>query len=593
MTRRWAPVLAVLGVLIALIGTQAPAHAQTTDFGYTLSIKGGYGTSEVSVAIADGTRPVSLTGSISSSYTTRGTIDVLINGQRRASVPAIGGGRIRVALGASDVEQGHVIVGLRAALRPDQDCLRDDQAVATLEGPRLAVTGQAASPATLAEFLAPGPSRYVVQVPAAPTPAEQAAGLDSALALRHLYGETVDISLAMDTPTTDTSVRVVAVEQTQDAQNSLSLTGGVLFVRGPAEGLEQAAVSLADPNVGLLEVTSVDAVSGQAQYAPIEGTASLKAAGVESLTVTGIGSVTQTVTMPQAAFGRPVSGLVFDLVGASTPVLPGQQGRVNITWNGDLITSETLTEDSRVHVRFSISAENLRAVNALDVELEYLPAGGDCSTPPLPGTVEFDTVRSTVTPDFGESAGPGFQRFPQVLEAQIPVAAAGALAVSLPELAQVLTGVTAPSPLQYTVALTDVSDLMDSAGVATGVSTQQAALLSAPLATTDDPDFPAGEQEPYAALQAYQANGHDMLILSGVAPASSSLAQWPVSQPGGWASLEGQAYVLAADQQQPEPFQTPSTRPDKQTPQIVVGSAVTLALLLVVIVWLRRRPKQG
>ncbi len=591
MTRRWAPVLAVLGMLVTVMGIYSPAQAQTSDFGYTLSIKGGYGTSEVSVAVADGTRPVSLTGNIASSYTTRGTIDVLINGQRRASAPAIGGGPIKVDLVAKDVEQGHVIVGLRAALRPDQDCLRDDQAVATLEDPRLVVTGRVVPPTTLAEFLAAGPSRYVVQVPAAPTPAEQAAGLDAALALRHLYGETVDISLTMDAPSTDSSARVVTVEETQDPDNSLSIADAVLFVRGPAEALEQAAVSLADPNVGLLEVTSVDTVSGQAQYAPLEGTASLRAAGIESLAVTGIGSVTQTVTLTQATFGRPVSGLVFDFVGASTPVLQGQQGRVNITWNGDLITSETLTEDSRVNLRFSIAEENLRAVNALDVQLEYLPAGGDCSITPLPGTVEFDTLRSTVTPDFGESAAPGFQRFPQVLPAQIPVAAGGALAQSLPELAQVLTGVTAPSPLQYTVALTDVSDLMDTAGVATGVSAPQATLLSAPL--SDDPDFPAGKREPYAALQAYQANGHDMLILTGVAPASSTLAEWPVAQPGGWASLEGQTYVLATDQTQPEAFQTSSTQPDKQKPQIIVGSAVSLALLLVLIIWLRRRPKQG
>jgi hypothetical protein len=461
-----------------------------------------------------------------------------------------------------------------------------------MEDPQLVVNGQPVTPTTIADFLTPGPSDYVVAVPAAPSAAEQAAGLDAALALRYLFGETADISLVLGDP--PASTRVVEVEQWEQPQNSLAVTEGVMRISGSAENLEQAAVSLADPNIGLLAVGSVSDLSGQAQYAPLEGTSSLRAAGIDSLTVTGIGAVSHTVTLSQATFGRPVSGLVFDLKGAATPVLPGQQARVNLLWNGELVTSRNLTEDARVSTRFSIPAPSLRSDNDLMIELEYLPAGGDCSIVPLPGTVEFDTGSSTVTPTFGESVGPGFQRFPQALDAQIPVAAAGALRESLPDLADVLTGIVATSPLQYTVELTDAMDLVDETGVATGLSPQQAAVLSAPLPTgTQGPEFPAGQQTQYAALQAYQTHDHDLLILSGSGPLATGLATWPASQPRGWDGLEGQVYVLAAGQDTPEKFQTPSTEPDKRAPQLIVGSALTLALLLMLLVWLRRRPGRG
>ncbi|MCU0277677.1 MAG: hypothetical protein MUE31_02165, partial [Candidatus Nanopelagicales bacterium] len=119
-------------------------------------------------------------------------------------------------------------------------------------------------------------------------------------------------------------------------------------------------------------------------------------------------------------------------------------------------------------------------------------------------------------------------------------------------------------------------------------------VLSAPLPTdTQGSNFPAGQQTQYAALQAYQAHGHDLLILSGASPMTTGLAIWPTSQPRGWDGLVGQVYVLAEGQDTPEPFQTPSTDPDKRGPQLIVGSALTLALLLMLLVWLRRRPGRG
>ena len=62
-------------------------------------------------------------------------------------------------------------------------------------------------------------------------------------------------------------------------------------------------------------------------------------------------------------------------------------------------------------------------------------------------------------------------------------------------------------------------------------------------------------------------------------------------QPG-WSALTGQAYVLAASSDTPEPFATRDTTPDKQTPQLIAAGLISAVLLLALVLWLRRRPKR-
>lgn len=594
---RGRSVLLLGAILLATLGTASTAHADTAPFPYSLSIRGGYGSAEVLVPVPTGTTPTRLSGRITSSYSTPGDIVVTLNGRTAARVPAIEGGRFTVDVRGDDVVDDAVPVGLRAALEPDADCLRDDQAVATLQDPVLRLDAAAPAARTIADFLSPATSGFTVVIPAEPTPTEQAGGLDAVLALRHAFPPTTTVGLtATDSaPATTPGARVVVVEQTENPGNALTVLDGRLLITGAGQDLSDAAVALADPNVTLLNQPSISDVRGSADYNPLSEESDLRSAGVESLTVTGVGTVSQTVPIPQALYGQPVSQLIVGLRGAATPVLPGQQGRVNVRWNDELVSSQALTEDSRVSLDFTVAAADLLATNYMALELQYQPAGGDCSNPPLPGTVEIDVRSSTLTASFGVSEPPGFQRFPQSFGASIPVWLADPDPASVTNAADILAAATATSPLQYTVELVDRDTVADRGGLAVGVSAQDADSLGAPLPEEQDgADFPAGSNTPYAALQAFQ-NGRDDVITLSAQPADQArdLATWPLTQQGGWPGLAGQAYVMSAASNEPEPFATRDTTPDKQTPQLIAAAVITAVLLGALFVWLRRRPKRA
>jgi len=587
----------LLGALLASLGTTSTAQADSAPFPYSLSIQGGYGSAEVLVPVPIGTTPTRLSGRITSSYSTPGDIVVTLNGRTAARVPAIEGGRFTVDVRADDVVADAVPVGLRAALEPDSDCLRDDQAVASLQDPVLRLDAAAPTPRTIADFLSPASGGFTVVVPANPTPAEQASGLDAVLALRHAYPPTTAVGLTVtaDPPASAPDSRVVVVDQTDGPGNTLSVLDGRLLITGAEQDLSDAAIALADPNLTLLNKPTVTDVHGGADYQPLPGESDLQSAGIESLTVSGVGTVSQTVPVPQALYGRPVSQLIVELRGTASPVLPGQQGRVNVRWNDDLVSSQALTQDSRVLMDFTVEAADLLATNYMTLELQYQPAGGDCSNPPLPGTVEIDVRSSTLTPSFGVSEPPGFQRFPQSFGASIPVWLADPDPATVINAAAILAAATAPSPLQYTVELVDRDTVADRGGLAVGVSAQDADSLGAPLPDEQDgEDFPAGQGTDYAALQAFQSGSVDLITLSAQPTAESrELAAWPLAQETGWASLAGQAYVMSAASDQPEPFETRDTTPDKQTPQLIAAAVITVVLLAALIVWLRRRPKRA
>ena len=107
---------------------------------------------------------------------------------------------------------GTLAVGLRADLDPDRNCFRDELAVATVVKPRVELDRAPAPPTTLAGFLEGDATSFLVTVPAAPTPAEQTAGLDAVLALRHISQPSTAIDLQVtDSPAPTTPKRRTVV----------------------------------------------------------------------------------------------------------------------------------------------------------------------------------------------------------------------------------------------------------------------------------------------------------------------------------------------------------------------------------------------
>lgn len=73
-------------------------------------------------------------------------------------------------------------------------------------------------------------------------------------------------------------------------------------------------------------------------------------------------------------------------------------------------------------------------------------------------------------------------------------------------------------------------------------------------------------------------------------PTATDLVAWPTTRPWGWSRLDEQ--VLVTVQDAAERVQTPGSEPDKRTPQLIVGSGITLVLLLILLVWLQYRPER-
>ena len=556
------------------------AHAASTPVPAPVSVQGPYGVDEVTVPIPDGTRPKRFTGRIRSQFTIPGSFLIEINDSVRKRVP-IRGGKFSVPLRARDVRDGGVNIALMVNLRPSKDCLRDDQAQAFIRDARVVLNRRPPRPRTLADFLNTTTERFVVTVPREPSTEEQAAGLDAVLALRHAIGSGPKITLRTTNqpPKTTLKRRVVVVDEDGTGSSALAVRAGRLYVTGSPEEVAKAAISLSDPNVTLLKVRSVTNLAGTADYNPVPNSTTLAELGVEPFALAGIGTLSSTMTISQAAFGQPVSELVLNLRGAVTPVTRGQQGRVNIRWNDQLVASQLVTDSSALTLNRTGNAGSLLSVNRLQTDFEYLPARKACRTR-LPGELQIDPAASTVEASFGDSAAPGFQRFPQSFGPQIPVSFGLAARPALRNAARVLDSAASVSPLQYTVEILEDPAQRPGSLVA-GATNTQAQNLGAPLPDQQNlANFPPGRSTPYAALQAFNGGGNDMIVLSAEPPKSAKvLANWPAAQEGGWAGLTGQVYVKASDSGAPQAFQAGSSSEGGSRLPLIAGGVVVLALL--------------
>ena len=507
-----------------------------------------------------------------------------------------------IPVSESDVKDGTIAVGMRVQVQPNEDCFRDDNSTAQLRDALVTYELPTEPPETLASFLSPGVDSFSVVLPADPTPAEMQAGLDAVLGLRHSQAAATAIGLTVGNQLTGSFTdRVVEIAETPEGEpNGLTVSDYTLLVTGSGDALSAAAVSLGDPNTVLLNLPQVTDLPGTIDYQPITRTAPLSALGYSPISLTGIGTNAVALGMAQAAFGAPVERIKLDLRGALTPLSPGQQGRVDFLWNGVLKDSVNLTEtQSSLVVGLDLPPEDLLGSNTLTVQLTFLPAGGNCSNPGVPGRVDIDVETSTVTPVFGDSQPPGLQRFPQAFEQVVPVTLGTASPQAGPaveQAAQVLAATAAASPLQYQTRLGDERPDQRARLVA-GATQQEAADLGAPVLGNrgnDSVDFPAGSDEPYASLEGFAGGGKDVLLIGAseesAVPLALDLAAWAVAE--NWPSLTEQAYVLGERSSIPEAFSLPRDEADPVRMQLIAAAIITAVLLVALLAWLWWRPKR-
>lgn len=628
MARRGGLAGALAVVLMLLAGVVAPGVVAddgigSTSLPFTPTIRGSNGQTVVTVTLPPGAQPIRLTGRILSTYGDPGDIIITAGGQTIASVPAPEGGPVNAPIPAESVNDGTIVIGMQVRLEPSDDCRADEGATATFEDALLTFQRDLAPPTTIGAFFSPGVAGYVVQLPAEPTAEETLAGLNAVAALEHRVQRPTTVTLVVgdvDEVSADTRyVRVVA-DAAADPADAGTLTldaAGTLTVSAAPSALLPTVLSLDEPALGLLTVATLTNVAGTADWSPVVTTTTLQEFGIGPISFTGVGTASIPIGLSQPAFGGTLQGLDVDLVGVATPLPDGGAGRIDFLWNGVLVASQEMTQETDLAVSLSFAPEQMLRDNVLTVEGTYYPPGGSCKLRPLPARFDIDTRLSTVTPGFGSSVGPGFERFPQAFGATIPVAfgPAGDEQRLIEQAGDLVSGLASLSPEQLTVSVVPLATALDSSSPVLVVGADEAITqeTGAPLVVgtvvvlrdADEDDRAQGQiVGPLAVAQAFAAGGRDIILLGPLptdvasdagavaAGLTSDLALEVATGQSRWAALTGEVMVLGATGQLaniPVP-DTTATGPSTASLALVFGIA-TAIIVVGLIIWSLNKPK--
>ncbi len=625
--------LGAAGVVWAAEAPRSPEAVATAKLPYVLSVKGAGGASTVAVTLPDSATPIVFDGTVRSTFTYDGTIVVTINGRRIAQVPARTGGAVRAVANADDVERGVAVIGMFVQLDATEDCFVDSTSTATLDNAVLTYSHPVTPPTSIGTFLSPGLSNITVQVGTKASVAEQQAALDAVASLVHLYPVPTVVKLLVSdsAPEDDFLNRTVVVQATNESDAaggqspSTAATGGTLEVRpdgalyltGAPTALAGAAFALADPALSLFEGRRLEHVSGTSDWDPATGKTSLLDLGASAISMSGVGQLQSVVAINQPAFGQSLSSVQISLAGVITPLPQGAAGRVDFLWNGTLIDSIGMSDDTQISPVLSISAEQLNRDNQLTIDFSYVPASGRCTPQPLAARLDFDTKQSFVIPNFGDSVPPGFQRFPQVLGSTVPIAlgSAGTPSSLLQQAGDVIAALQSSTTQQLAVNLMTAAEFDSAtvAGLLVGAGAAETDSLGAPLTITDlisvgdpAPRFSAALPGPLALAQAFYSGKRDVAILGPIPtdPASAAgaaalqlneqFANQVATGVGRWTQLTGQVMSMGATGQleeialPPEPSTTSNGRSF-----LIVGLIATAFLVIGLIVWSKTKPQEA
>lgn len=255
-----------------------------------------------------------------------------------------------------------------------------------------------------------------------------------------------------------------------------------------------------------------------------------------------------------------MSAFAIHLEGGNTPTPAGGIVRASVLWNDLIVDSQSITNTDSYVVDVPIDSSLVKRDNTLTIRLEAVPPGGYCSTTPLPAELDINGAGSTITGTPGQSLSEGFERFPQVLADSLPIAfgAGDVSASTLRAAAHLVSALQRASAIHLTVSLVDLADFKKEGypGVVIGATPADAKALKAPLrfepwraVDASGKNFTVTVDEPFAALEAFEVSGRDIVLLGSTAPAPvgaalvDSLAVQADAAPFGWFPLIGDLLV--------------------------------------------------
>ncbi|NRG42124.1 hypothetical protein HRK28_14500 [Rathayibacter sp. VKM Ac-2835] len=591
-----------------------------------LSVAAGSELQFVTVPVADGVVPTRVVASLTPLEPLTGQLSVVVSGRVVQTLDAATATAIDAPVQASDVVDGVLAIGVRlggsdgsagALCEVGTDLL-------TVSDLGVVVDGTPTAPTTVGDFFSDAVTGVSIVVPDGADDALRAAGLSAAASLASRYSSGTAITVSEESATEGRPVldaaqgRIVRFTAGDgDVVSAIGDAGGVpeLTLTGAEADLAAAGAALGSEYAGL---ASSATTTGLAQKVVPSSSLehSLADFGTERIALGSTGASTSYTTITQSAFGGPVSSVELNLVGTHSAVPEGITATANVYWNDFLIGSTVLGADTDVAMTLPVPTGQLSASNGLSVTLSAVrESDGACigSADSVPIEFFVDGAGSTVTGVRGESAAPGFGRFPQAFGGELAVAFGGSAtgADALRSAGDLVTALQRVDSDPLAVSVVGVDEFVDSdrSGVVVGAGTDEAEALKTPLRlaafTAIDASrlsYGVGTEAPYAALEAFTTDGREIVLLGGWsadgdATASSglqsSIAGWAADE--GWTSLSGNLAVSGSTESDPVAIDSNEITPQDEVKDDYSSYAIWFVIAIVVIGalillgWLARR----
>lgn len=588
----------------------------TTTLSYDLTITGEHGVSNIAIPLAEGALPTGFSGKINSTYDTPGVIEITVSGRIVASVDAMTGGMVSFPLTAEDMNKGFVTLTMLAKISsPTGKCFANTLSTATLKKGTLSYTYPTFGPTTIGKFLSEGVSSYTVTIPKNPTVYETQAGLDAVAALTYRYASPTKIVLLAtdETPAHNYMNRILRIKQNDENNNIMTVDkNGMMLVRGGPSTLSPATIALADPNTDLLQNSTATSVSASPQFEKTSQL-SLDKLGNAPVSLIGIGQLQTVLSVNQPMFGQQVNEISINLKGANTPLSLGADGRIDLLWNGVLTKSISMLNKTIIDETLVFRSEDIQRDNGLTIMMSYTPASGKCSQSSLPARLDLNMKKSKVTIKNGNGVPAGFQRFPQAFEGNIPVVFNNVTDFnpqSIKNAGNLVASIQSAGNQQLVTEILDEKtfESRNRGGLLVDADNALTKELKAPITSDgntaigpDGKDFQA-DTGSFGSLQAFNNGKHDIIILSGIASNSyeqtiadtraAILATYVNTPPHRWSTFSGQGLLLG-NSRTPMVVDIPVLTPQatKASTFIVVGIIGIFFIIIILLVWLWKRPK--
>ena len=498
-------------------------------YGENVRMSGEFASRGVSVPIPAGVKPIAFIGRVGVSADAQGgfletaiegeptfSLDLLVPARNDELVP------ISVPLDKAVVRSNRLSVEVKTRLHSYDDACNSSLLGAWTEirDGALLVQGRPTKPQTVASFLPELLKTLRIVVPDHPTSAEATVALElAAAATRRTSGGRVAIEITTVAKAAATEfaplARTVTIDERAPAE--LQLVDGVagdvnLSVGGTPEDLARSGKLLASKLAPLAvgSIVSANEITDPVSVTP--GHSTLADLNQGNLLISGVGRLEMPIYLNQSTFGGPISRAVIHLDIAYTPLADGGRASLQVLVNGIMQEAQDLGKTGKTVVDVNLDAETLQRDIGMAIRVDYTPPGQRCSPGLFPFTYQIKPT-STIDVSRGQSLDATFERFPQVLVEDFPVA----IDVLDPDRLTLAVGLVTALQRQAGVPLhprvITVSDVKDVQGAAVVISANTPALkelappfLAAPLKAVDQrrgQKLDLGIDDPFAVLTAY------------------------------------------------------------------------------------------